>query len=116
MFITGQKLLLLRVLSRAVGDVSFHLQIELILSCCAASVDPRMVQEAFPASCRKVGIESQQSFGEEGLLGVFSPAVCSGLCPVSLEHPEGWRDPQDLRRGSQPGLHSLAQEGWNPRI
>lgn len=89
-FITDQKLLFLHVLSRAVGDISFHLQIKLIPSCCAAGVDPRMVWETSPASSRKVGIESQQSLDEEGLLEVFSPIVCSGLCLVSFEHPEGW--------------------------
>lgn len=70
--------------------MSFHLQIKLIPSCCAASIDPRMVWETSPASSRKVGIESQQSLDEEGLLEVFSPTVCSGLCLVSFEHPEGW--------------------------
>lgn len=54
--------------------MSFHLQIKLIPSCCAASVEKIMVQETSPASCRKVGIESKHSLGEEGLLEVFSPA------------------------------------------
>lgn len=70
--------------------MSFHLQIKLIPSCCAASVDPRMVRETSPASSRKVGIESQQTLGEEGLLEVLSSVVCSGPCLVSFEHHEGW--------------------------
>lgn len=60
------------------GDLSFHLQIKLIPSCCAAIVDPRMVQETSPASSRKVGIKSQENLVEEGLLSCCLLRAVSG--------------------------------------
>lgn len=86
--------------------MSFHLQMKLIPSCCGASVDPRIVRETSPASSRKVGIESQQSLGEEGLMEVFSPGVCSGPCLVSFDSM-GMGDPEGLRKDlmpPQPGM------------
>lgn len=87
--------------------MSFHLQIKLIPSCCAASVDWGMVWETSPASSRKFGIEAQQSLGEEGCWMSFillsaQGSVCSVLSTLRDEKPTGSQE------GSQPGLHSLA--------